>query len=288
MNNTKKLRIAYRILLIFIGTIGISTTSCQYQKLNQLEESTFLTDSIFSESLSEYRKHNVYLPKGFNREKKYQIIYATDGNTQLTYQKMLLDSLIDNQIIQPLIFVASFSNNKVVNDTSMRLENGKKHEITYRYFEYVNQKFPENNKYTHLKLAFNNHLKYFSTELIPYIEKELNQTLDRNDRYFYGVSNGASFGLSLLNIKPNLIGTYLCFSAYGEDIQYNNWNTEAQYPNLYYTYGSEETFLKSDAEFLKSKYSESNSFIAIKEYEGGHYYKLWEKEFIEVVGKILK
>ena len=171
----------------------------------------------------------------------------------------------------------------------MTLGNGKRHNLTYRYFEYVNQEFPEDNKYPHLENTFKNHLDQFSKELIPYVEKELEQPTTRNDRYFYGASNGAGFGLSLLNIKPDLIGTYLCFSTFAGDIQSNTiWDIEIQYPNLYYRYASEESFLKGDAEFLKSKYLETNSKIDVKEFEGKHNDKFWEKEFIEITSRILK
>ena len=54
-------------------------------------------------------------------------------------------------------------------------------------------------------------------------------------------------------------------------------------------YGSDEFFgLKEDAEFLKIKYAESNSFIETKEYEGGHNNEFWKKEFSEIIIRILK
>lgn len=281
------MRIIIGIFLIVI--IGILTNSCESNKSTTLSKSEFLTDSLYSKSLGEYRKHNVYLPKGFNTEKDYPIIYATDGNSNLTSKKTLLDSLIDNKIIKPIILVASFANGEIADSTSMTVGNGKRHDLTYRYFEYVNQKFPDDNAYPHLENTFKNHLDYFSQELIQYVEKELNQTKTRNDRYFYGASNGAGFGLSLLNIKPDLIGTYLCFSTFGGDIQSNtSWNIKTEYPNLYYRYASQETFLKGDAEFLKLKYAELNSFIEIKVFDGKHNNKYWKVEFTEIITKIFK
>lgn len=289
MGSMHKTRIKLKSQIIFFGFLGILIISCQSNKTKTLATSKFLTDSLYSKNLSEYRKYNVYLPKGFNKEKQYPIIYATDGNSNLTDKKTLLDSLINNKIIKPLILVASFANGKIADSTSMTIGNGKKHNLTYRYFEYVSQEFPEDNKYPHLEDTFKNHLNYFSKELIPYVEKELEQSTTRNDRYFYGASNGAGFGLSLLNIKPELIGTYLCFSPFAGDIQSNtSWNIGTQYPNLYYRYASEEFFLEGDVEFLKSKYKESNSNIEVKEFEGKHNDKFWEIEFIEVTSRILK
>jgi enterochelin esterase-like enzyme len=273
---------------ILIGILGMLTTSCNSPKNTNLSKSEFLTDSIYSEYLSEYRKHNVYLPKGFDNENDYPIIYATDGNSSLTEKKNLLDSLIDNKIIKPLIFIASFSNNKIADSTSTTTGDGKKVKLSYRNFEYVDRK-PTRLEDSLLVDRFQNHKLYFTKELINKVKKKYNQKVSKADRYFYGVSNGAGFGLSLLNNNPDIIGTYICFSTFGGDIQSNIWNENTTYPNLYLRYGSDEFFgLKEDAEFLKIKYAESNSFIETKEYEGGHNNEFWKKEFSEIIIRILK
>ena len=218
----EKHRMRIIIGTILIGILGVLITSCNSKKTTNLSKSEFLTDSIYSKYLNEYRKHNVYLPKDFDNENEYPIIYATDGNS----------SLVDR---------------------------------------------------------FQNHKLYFTKELITEIEKNYNQEIGKTDRYFYGVSNGAGFGLSLLNNNPDVIGTYICFSTFGGDIQSNTWNENVKYPNLYLRYGSDEFFgLKEDSEFLESKYTESNSFIETKEYEGGHNNEFWKKEFSEIIPRILK
>lgn len=281
------MRMKLKNKLILIGILGILIISCQSKKSNQTLKSEFLTDSIFSQNLSEYRKHNVYLPKGFSKENKYPIIYATDGNSQLTDKKNTLDSLIENEIIKPVIFVASFANNKIADSTSVTTGDGKKVKLGYRNFEYIND-YASTTKDSSLANRFENHKSYFVNELIEYIESKYEQNNGKEFRYFYGVSNGAGFGMSLLNKEPKLIGTYLCFSTFGGDIQTNSWNKEITYPSLHLKYGREEPFfLKEDAEFLKKKYAESNSFIEIEEFSGGHNNKFWKKEFIETVGKIL-
>lgn len=274
--------------IILIGILGFLMTSCNSHKTSTLSKSEFLTDSIYSKYLSEYRKHNIYLPKGFDRKNDYPIIYATDGNSSLTDKKDLFDSLIDNKIIKPLIFVASFSNNKIADSTSTTTGDGKKVKLSYRNFEYVDRK-PTRLEDSLLVDRFKNHELYFTKELITEIEKKYSQNSRKSNRYFYGVSNGAGFGLSLLNKNPQIIGTYICFSTFGGDIQSNEWNNNIKYPDLYLRYGSNEFFgLKEDAEFLKSKYNESNSFIETKEYEGGHNNEFWKKEFSEIISRILK
>lgn len=287
MSNAKK-KSMRKIEILIIGIIGLSIISCQSKKSTSNSESKFFTDSIYSKHLNEYRKHNVYLPKGFDNGKEYPIIYATDGNSSLTEKKKLLDSLIDNKIIKPLIFVASFSNNKIADSTSTTTGDGKKVHLSYRNFEYVDRK-PTRLEDSLLVDRFKNHELYFTKEMITEVEKNYNQNNRKTDRYFYGVSNGAGFGMSLLNKNPDIIGTYICFSTFGGDIQSNNWDKDIKYPKLYLRYGSDEFFgLKEDAEFLKSKYAESKSFIESKEYEGGHNNKFWNKEFSEIIIRVLK
>jgi enterochelin esterase-like enzyme len=273
--------------IIFIGILGILIISCQSNQSKPLAQSEFLTDSLYSTSLGEYRKHNVYLPKGFTAEKKYYIIYATDGDSELTDKKEILDSLIESKTIKPLIFVASFANNKIADSTSLTAGDGKKVKLSYRNFEYIND-YASTTKDSSLASRFENHKLYFANELINFIEEKYDQNNGKDYRYFYGVSNGAGFGMSLLYEQPELIGTYLCFSTFGGDILSNDWDKNIKYPNLYLRYGSDEFFgLKEDAEFLKSKYAVSNSFIETKEYDGGHNNEFWKKEFAEIINRIL-
>lgn len=262
--------------------------SCKSNKAIVETDSKYYTDSIYSNSLSEYRKHNTYLPKGFNAKNDYPIVYATDGFTinKNSFLKKSLDSLINNNIIRPIIFIESHSNNKIADSTSTTLGDGTKVRLQFRNFEYVdNDSSTQDLK--HLSNRFKNHMSYFENELIYNIEKKLNQKNTKDNRYFFGVSNGAGFGMSLLNKHPELIGTYLCFSTFGGDIQTNNWKKDFIYPNLYLIYGIQEpVFLKNDADFIKIVYQDSNSFAEIRSFDGGHDYKIWNQELIKLLTKL--
>ena len=272
----------YSLILLLIT---VALYSCKSSKNISLNESKYYTDSIYSSALNEYRQHNIYLPKGFNKNNNYPIFYATDGNTieGKNFIVKSLDSLINNEIIQPIIFIESHSNRKIADSTSSTLGNGKKVKLLYRNFEYV-----ENQTIDSILLKrFSNHMHYFKDELITHIEKQLNQKNNKENRYFYGVSNGGGFGMSLLNKNPNLIGTYFCFSVFGGDIQTNNWNNTTQYPNLYLIYGHEEPFfLKNDADFITEVYQNSNSYSFIEEYEGGHDYRIWNTKLINFISNL--
>lgn len=279
-----KIKIYQLLPLMFLGLFinSCKTTS----KLISSNESVFYTDSIYSKSLNEVRKHYVYLPKGFDNQKQYPIIYATDGGCELTEKKHDLDSLIENKLIRPCIFIASYSNDKIADSTSMTLGNGQKVKLSFRNFEYVKEQYISDSL---LKNRFINHMSYFSEELIPYVEKQFKQSPTKENRFFYGVSNGAGFGLNLLSEKPELIGTYLCFSPFGTNPEDINWNSKITYPNLYFTYGSNEPkFLSENAEIIKEKYSKSNSKIFICEFTGGHNDKFWSIDFNKYLTIVLK
>ena len=273
------------ILILVFASIFIS---CKSYKNTIVSESQYFTDSLYSNSLSEYRKHNIYLPRDFNSKKDYPIIYATDGFDIKTdsYLKKSLDSLIENNIINPIIFVESHCNTKIADSTSTKYGDGRKVKLNFRNFEYVdNDSGTQDLK--HLSNRFKNHMLYFKNEFIISIEKQLHQKKSKNDRYFYGVSNGAGFGMELLNRNTELIGTYLCFSTFGGGIKTNTWKKDIKYPNLYMIYGSKEPdFLKEESQIMKKVYLDSNSFAEISSFEGGHDYKIWNAELIKLLSKL--
>lgn len=273
------------IILVFVC---LSLNSCQDKKPTVNHESEFYIDSIYSEFLKEYRNHTIYLPSQYSSKNEYPIIYATDGskNIENSRIKQILDSLIDNKIIKPILYIGSHSNSKIADSTSTRTGNGQKVYLNYRNFEYVKRKTFND---TVLASRFLNHMSYFKDELIPKTEHLLNQKLNRQDRYFYGVSNGAGFGMHLLNAYPDLIGTYLCFSTFGGDIQGNNWKNNTNYPNLYLRYGSEEPFfLEEDVVFMRDTYAKLNLKFEAKMFDGGHDNRQWNKEFAALLSKLFK
>lgn len=271
-----------------IGIVASCLFSCGSKRLQSNIESIYYTDSLYSKQLSEYRKHNVYLPKKFDRKKTYAIIYSTDGEkiTSQSFIKKTLDSLIGLRIIKPIIYVISHYNNRIADSTTINIGNSKKLHLQYRNFEYVRMKNIDAFNSV-LKDRFQNHMNYFKDELISHIEEMYNQNISKGDRYFYGESNGAGFGLSLLNNSPNLIGTYICFSPYGGDVQTNTWNKDIEFPKLYLAYGSyESSFIKENTDFLKLRYEECKSQIYIEVYKGGHVFQIWQTEFIKTIVKL--
>lgn len=278
------------IIITILSSICFSSLHCQEVQSKGNSESRFYVDSIYSKHLGEYRKHNVYLPGGHSTKKNYKVIYSTDGDESLakSFIKSALDSLIEYKQIIPVIYIGSHSNTKNIASTSMQTDDGMNMNIQYRNFEYV-EKFAVGVPFKELANRFKNHLLYFKDELIPQIEEEFNINIDQSDRIFYGVSNGAGFGANLLNKHPDIIGTYICYSTLGSNVEKNTWSKKNKYPDLYLQYGTQEgNLFKAEAESLNKKYKESNSFCELKTFNGGHDYKQWNKQFPSTIVEILR
>lgn len=260
-------------------------SSCNNQKETTAQESQFYTDSIYSQNLETYRKQKVYLPVNFSKERQYPIVYSTDGDEKLSYEfiRKTLDSLISNEVIEPIIFIGSYANTKEVPNSSIQTEDGQVFTMHYRLFEYV-EPDPQYPAFPGTENLFTNHMKYFKDELIPSVEAKFNQTPGPKNRSFYGYSNGAGFGANLLEKHPELIKTYICFSTLGSAVNRNDWSTNRKYPMLYLQYGSEEDggFI-SEAEGIRKIYSESNSPIQFNIYKGGHEVERWNESLQDVL-----
>ena len=262
------------IILFFLVCYNLS--SCQSNVLNP---SQFYTDSIYSEHLSEYRKHNIYLPENYEQGKSYPIIYATDGGeiTDNNVNIKTLDSLIHNKIIQPVIYIESYCNRKIADSVS--LGTGEKRYLNYRNYEYVEANYVEgvNPIFSN---SFRNHMLYFKDELIPSVERKLKIKVSKKDRAFYGFSNGAGFGLNLSNRYPELIEHFICFSTLGSNVENLKWDKTVAYPKLSIKYGNEEpTFFQEETEKITEKYKSVNAFYKLDVFNGGHDYKKWNEEF---------
>jgi len=279
------------LLLIFNAIALFCLASCGNIKVihESGSKSKYFMDSLYSKSLGEYRKHNIYLPPKFNRQNSYPIIYATDGSSFLhneVFQKTL-DSLILSGIIKPLVFVESYSNTKIADSTSVTLANGNFAHLAFRNYEYIKYTPPSTD--TSLAHRFSNHMRYFVDELIPQVELQLNQRINKSDRYFYGYSNGAGFGINLMSSHPDLIGSFLCFSMIGGSVERIEWGENVDYGSLYLKYGSKESaFLESHVVYLKEQFEQWRMVCDVEVYDGGHDIEIWNVKFIEMLILLFK
>jgi enterochelin esterase-like enzyme len=259
--------------------ILLSLISCKVLKENMekpLSESRIKIDTIFSTNLEESRLISTYLPKGYTKEKTYPVIYATDGQIVVDSYKQSVDSIIENKIIPEFIFVGVHSNETNVPNSG----------FSYRNYEYVKGWADE--KDTLLNARFYKHYDFFTKEVLNFIQQKYSVTKEKKNRFFYGVSNGAGFGVTLGSENPNLFSIYICFSMAGgnyENLKWTNYNS----PYYYLAYGNEEPYplviaLEEFDQFL----TQNNHDHSLHIYDGGHDRKKWESEFLNILSKIIK
>lgn len=255
----------YKIALLAVFALFLS--SC----IRQSKESQFVEESISSSYIGQERKIGVYIPKGYSKKAVYPVIFVEDGRVFSTgnYQH-ILDSLIDSDIIRPVIVACSYENQ----------ENLPGSALSYRNVEYVEKIAERDNRH---KEIFDNHMDYFVKEFIPYIESKYSVSHERDERVFYGTSNSADFGITLSMRNPELLGEYWCFSPIFSDIGAYSF---LKYPVSYkIAWGAKEEieasfdYFPSLIQTIRKRGGKVDSFI----YEGGHERPRWREQFVKVI-----
>lgn len=191
----------YIIALSLLLTI-CSICSC----VKTTKRSEFEEFSIKSQD-GTIRYGGVFYPKGMKSNENLPVIYMADG---LVFKecgfKRMMDSLIDNRSISPVIIACSFENKKTVPGYNM----------AYRNAEYIEALAKTDNK---LASLFENHYTFFTNEFIPYIQKHAPVSTSAQDMIFFGTSNSADFGITLSLRSPGLMDEYWCYSPVFSDIK---------------------------------------------------------------------
>lgn len=269
-----RFKCSYCIGLIFLVTMA----SCQFGKKTKNElrcPSKLVVDSVFSENLNENRLLSIYLPKGYEKSRKYPVVYATDGQIIVESYKKILDSLIEKKIIPEIILIGVHSNEKKISGSIYE----------YRNCEYV--KGFVNSEDVLLGKRYESHYNFFTQEVIKYAEGKYSASTLNEDRIFYGTSNGAGLGVSIGAENPNLFKHYICFSMAGGDYETVNW-TKTNYPFYYLSYGDKEPEpLVMGAKAFDKFLGDNNYKYEASTYKGGHDRKMWREEFFRVLPKIL-
>ncbi|MCT4636799.1 MAG: alpha/beta hydrolase-fold protein [Bacteroidales bacterium] len=229
--------------------------------------SQILVDTIYSEYLQENRLISVYLPSNYSKEKIYPVIFATDGQMLDMKYKELIDSSIFTGDLPELIIIGAFSNEKEI----------KGEYYTYRNIEYI-KGWRDTESY---KRRFDNHMAFFTEEVIKYAEDSYAITTNREQRYFYGCSNGAGFGVTLSVCKPELISNYICLSMAGG--VYDNLKQGVEnYPYISLFYGDKEPLpLTMQIDEYDKYLSDKGYAHKLTVYKGGHDRDIWRTIFVE-------
>ena len=259
------------------STYCISPIMSNFQncKDKRIKQSELFSDTLYSESFGENRLLTIYLPKGFKKSKTYPVIYMADGQLLIQSYVKSIDSLIDKKLIPEIVIIGVNSNETFI--PSMGLE--------YRNFEYL--KNLHGGKDT-LNLRFDKHFKFFTSEVVQYAEKKYSVSNKKEDRTFYGISNGADFGVTIAQDKPDLIGHFiLCSIVQGSKDPFA-W-TKENCPNFFLATGDEEDeMVQEEAKRLGAYLTQISMPYDLVFYHGGHERKKWEAQFIAYLPKVYK
>lgn len=226
-----------------------------------------------SKYLNESRKVTIYLPEKFNSKNEYNVVFCTDGQFINTDYQNKLDSLFKTKIIKPFVIIGAHSNEKEIPNTY----------FSYRNYEYV-EDFSETDDID-LSNRFQNHLQFFVNELQDSIANKI--PLKIKHKYFYGVSNGAGFGVNMAKLYPKMFNKFFVYSIAGEKLNNNKWNN-MNYPFFVIRYGDKENSILIENNIAFSEYLKKNNYnYSFEIYSGNHKREDWLKQFIKDVKQYL-
>jgi enterochelin esterase-like enzyme len=253
-------------LLLLIFTLVLNLGQAQTNDLT----SKIILDSINSKHLNEYRKYCLYLPENFESFNNYPVVFATDGQMIIEDNyRLILDSLISNKIIEPIILIGIHSNETLVTKG-----------VSFRQYEYI-KGF---NKKKSSK-RYNNHNSFFVQEIRDSIKIKYKIEHNAINTTFYGCSNGGGYGISLFLQNNKSFNNYICCSPLG-NIKVSKRKKDNTL-KLYSSYGKKELFFLVDAyeklvsDLTRKKYDFENII-----FNGGHDRGAWKIEFTKGLIKI--
>lgn len=141
-------------------------------------------DILFNSSILGYQvTYNVYLPVGYSSDLKYPTVYVTDGyeylHERLGNMQTILDNLIDQKKIQPIVAVFIDHREPVNRSNNRRM-----------------QELAMNSKY----------LKFFEDEFLKTIEIKYSVANDPKQRAVIGTSMGGLTAAYFAFTKPGVFG----------------------------------------------------------------------------------
>lgn len=242
----------------------------QYCESKKPKKSQWFTDTLFSKSFGEKRPLTIYIPKGFKKTRIYPVVYMADGQLLIESYVKSIDSLIDMNVIPEIVIIGVQSNETEI--PSMGLE--------YRNFEYI--KNLHGGKDT-LNQRFAKHFQFFTSEVIEYAEKNYSVSNKKENRTFYGISNGSDFGVTVAQEKPDLIGNYILCSIVSGSKEPFAW-TKNNCPKFFLATGDQEDeMIKDEVKRLGIYLSNISVPYELVIFHGGHERKKWENIFISTL-----
>ena len=168
-------------------------------------EGKILKEKLWMSGLEEQRDVSVYLPPGHDPKNEHAVIYMADGQGIERYARMI-EPLINSGEI-PLVMIVG------VHSGGYRGERSQPHrmELDFRAIEYL-VGADEMLKEPVIDGHFGHHEKFFTETVLDWAERKHGASSKRDQRGIFGVSNSASFCVTMAHCHPELFGFVLPFS----------------------------------------------------------------------------
>ncbi|MAL17543.1 MAG: hypothetical protein CL670_14865 [Balneola sp.] len=236
-------------------------------------------DSIWSDTLKEWRKISIYKPSKAPENGTYPVVYFADGQGVGKYAQ-IIDPLIKSGELPPVILVGIWGRRGLVN--SNKPYNPTNDYRTVEYHEGVGE-YPGADSL----LVVNHHLahKYYFTHEVPaIIEAEYNASKDRTLRAIHGVSSGANFALLIGREMPDKFGLIIANSLGPETVKkepVKGWENAAMH---YLSVGLlEQQPMRSNLASLYNSLKENGIPSILNVFPSGHDSAVWVASFPETL-----
>lgn len=155
--------------------------------------------TLWSEHLQETRRIYIYLPPGYDRTRTYPAVFMADG-ANVMVQAPMLERLIADGHMAPTVFVGAASGQEAIVEDRSSL--GISDLRAADYLPGRETGIPR----------FDQHLRFFTEELVEYARREFNISADPSQRAVTGFSNGGSFSLYAALRRPDVFGVSMPLS----------------------------------------------------------------------------
>ena len=196
--------------------ILLSGSYCLSQDLPKVSSGTIVRHENFKSQFVAARNVDVWLPAGYSKLKKYNVIYMHDGqmlfdSTQTWNKKEwkvdeVFSELINSKKIEPCIVVG------IWNAGSDRISEYFPNKI----FSIIDPNVQKllSDKYCNGKSADgDNYLRFLTTELKPFIDTNYSTHPDKDNTFVVGSSMGGLSSLYAISEYPEVFGGAACMST---------------------------------------------------------------------------
>lgn len=168
-------------------------------------EGIVLDRTLWSDALHETRRLKIYLPPDWRRDGDYPTLFLADGGA-VNFYAHVVEAMIDAHTLPPMVIVGALSGQEGIVEDRSALH------LDLRSADYVPD-FPGAGE------RFQQHMRFFATELVAYAEREFAVTHDPARRAVNGQSNGGSLALWAGLLHPEVFSNAFVSSQAGDAVE---------------------------------------------------------------------